>query len=472
MLTLPQRIEELGWDREERSYYVLDDSRLYRRTEPPLPAAPKAKSKSNTLKAQAARRRASKRRRIETSETPEAKDGESSTAVDTRNGEDTMNGDDQVDTFGGFKWECIAVTSEQYREFLGSIERSRDPNEQELHLRIVEQVLPVVGKVEESHRRKMERKQRELLNVQKLTGAKRSGRLADKHERERQEREAVEAAHRNAAELAAAHREQERQSRMEQDRQSRMMTREQRIKDREFKRLLHEEELAKMAEEAKRVEAGEARASERHLKAQIEKHKRDIEDLSAKEDWVFDCSGCGVYGKNVVRYGSSTARHCPRLISNHRTTVHTASLVRNVMFGSTVNAWAFAKSKQRRMTSILSAKTASRRRKMRSGRISRSNFVPGYRSLHHRSDNDMPQKTLHLQRSLRLLRYLYSSCKSLDPRIQTYMQPHPQLLLAKSQTASCHRRIYSMLLPTHQAVNPCLNQEYLPTDVQHRAQLI
>ena len=262
--------------------------------------------KSNTLKAQAARRRASKRRKLEASETPELKDEEGSTTAEPRDGDDTTNVDHQVDTFGGFKWECVAVTSGQYQDFLSMIEKSRDLNEKDLHLRIVEQVLPVVEKAEESHRRKLERKQKELLNVQRLSGAKRSSRLADKHERERQEREAIEAAEKHAAELAAAHKEQERQSKMEQDRQSRMMTREQRIKDREYKRLLHEEQLAKVAEEAKRVEAGEARGSERHLKAQMEKHKRDLEDLSANEDWVFDCSGCGVYGKNIVCPGSAT----------------------------------------------------------------------------------------------------------------------------------------------------------------------
>jgi hypothetical protein len=302
---MKQRVEELGWDREERSYYVLDDSRLYRRTEPPLPAAPKAKPKANTLKAQAARRRANKRRRVETSETPELKD-EESMVVNSKSTDDSQNGDSQLETFGGYKWECVAVTSEQYQGILKSIEKSRDPNEKDLHLRIVEQVLPVVEKTEESYRRKLERKQRELLNVQRLSGAKRSSRLADKHQRERQEREAIEAAEKQVAELAAAHREQEKQAKMEQDRQSRMMTREQRIKDREYKRVLHEEELARVAEEAKRVEAGEARGSERHLKAQMEKHKRDLEDLSADEDWIFDCSGCGVHGKNVVRLESST----------------------------------------------------------------------------------------------------------------------------------------------------------------------
>jgi hypothetical protein len=333
----PQRIEELGWDREERSYFVLDDSRLYRRTEPPLPASPKAKAKSNTLKAQAARRRASKRRRVEASETPEVKDEDGSIIAESKKDDHTSNVDPQTDTFGGFKWECIAVTSEQYQDFLATIGKSRDPNEKDLHLRIVEQVLPVVEKAEESHRRKMERKQKELFNLQKLTGAKRSSRLADKHERERQEREAVETAERHAAELAAAHREQERQAKMEQDRQSRMMTREQRIKDREYRRLLHEEELAKVAEEAKRVEAGEARGSERHLKAQMEKHKRDLESLSADEDWVFDCSGCGVHGKNIVSIWPLST-FLRSLISGYRTTERTVSLVKSAMCGNTANA--------------------------------------------------------------------------------------------------------------------------------------
>lgn len=138
------------------------------------------------------------------------------------------------------------------------------------------------------------------MNLQKLAGAKRSSRLADKHDRERQEREAAEAERQHAADIAAAHKQQEQLEKMERDRQSRMMTREQRIKDREYKRILHEEELARIEEEAKKVEAGEARGSERHLKAQMEKRKKDLEELSAEEDWVFDCAGCGVYGKNVV----------------------------------------------------------------------------------------------------------------------------------------------------------------------------
>lgn len=267
------------------------------------------------------------------------KDGDGSVVADSQSAEDLMNNGQQVDTLGGYQWECVAVNSEQYQDFLKTIEKSRDPNEKDLSLSIIEHVLPVVEKAEESYRRKLERKQKALLNAQKLSGAKRSSRLADKQERDRQEREAIEAAEKHATELAAAHREEERQAKLEQDRQSRMMTREQRIKDREYKRLLHEEELARVAEEAKRVEAGEARGSERYLKAQMEKHKRDLEDLSANEDWVFDCSGCGIHGKNVVCTEPFRNQFLNRLmIYGQRTMAHIALPVKAVTYGSTVNA--------------------------------------------------------------------------------------------------------------------------------------
>ena len=203
------------------------------------------------------------------------------------------------DTFGRFKWECICITLSDYETFCESYKKTKDSDEKALVQRVKDSIIPVILAAEESQRRKIERKERELLNVQRLAGAKRSSRLAGKQEKEKQEQEAAEATRKHAEQLAAAHREQERQEKMDQDRQSRMMTREQRIKDREYKRILHEEELARMEEEAKKVEAGESSRSERHLKAEMEKRKKDLEELSAEEDWTFDCSGCGVHGKNI-----------------------------------------------------------------------------------------------------------------------------------------------------------------------------
>lgn len=206
--------------------------------------------------------------------------------------------DGPTDTFGGFKWELIAITKSQYEDFVETLGK-REPNEKILRQRIIEEVMPIIEQAEEKQRRKIERRERELLTMEKMATAKRSSRLQDKHDKERQDAERAEAELKHAADLAAAHREQERQEKMEKDRQSRMLTREQRIKDREYKRLLEEEELVRLAEEERRIAAGESRASERRVKNQLQEKKKNLEELAEEDDWTFDCSGCGVYGKNL-----------------------------------------------------------------------------------------------------------------------------------------------------------------------------
>lgn len=86
----------------------------------------------------------------------------------------------------------------------------------------------------------------------------------------------------------------------DKDRESRIMTREQRLKEREMRRILHEQELANLSEDSKRLDHGEGRLSERHLKAEMEKRKKALEELSRETDWDFDCSGCGAHGQNLV----------------------------------------------------------------------------------------------------------------------------------------------------------------------------
>ncbi|KAL2012920.1 hypothetical protein VTN00DRAFT_445 [Thermoascus crustaceus] len=284
------RIEELGYDRHDRYYYVLDDNRLYRRTNPPAPAARAAKPKANTRRARAVAR-AAKRRRISE---PAEEDEEEERKEDV-----TEENAEEEDTFGGYKWECIAITLAEYEAFIDTIRKTRDPNEQILRDRLIEEVLPVIQKAEEARERKIQKREKELLNMQLLAGAKRSSRIASKMERERQEREAAEAARKREAELEIARKEQEKRRKMEEERQSRIMTREQRIRDREQKRLLHEAELARIAEEQKKVESGESRVSERHLKAEMERQKKSLEELAQEDQWIFDCSGCGVHGQNL-----------------------------------------------------------------------------------------------------------------------------------------------------------------------------
>jgi hypothetical protein len=244
------------------------------------------KPKKNSKKAKAALR-ASKRRRVS-----EAAEDEAAEAP----ADDPTNADKEGDGFGGMKWECLAVTLDELNAFIASIEKSRDPNEKALRIRIVEDLLPLLEKQEEARKRKAAQKERELLNLEKLATAKRSSRIAGKLEQQRQEEEAREAERKREAELAMAKKEQEKWMKLEKERESRMMTREQRLKEREARRILHEEELANLSEDSKKLESGQGRLSERHLKAEIERKKQALEELAEEEDWIFDCI-CGAYGQ-------------------------------------------------------------------------------------------------------------------------------------------------------------------------------
>lgn len=274
---------------------MLDDNRLYRRTDPRLPPTPPPKPKANSKKGKAVAR-ASKRRKFAEME-------ESANDADADNATNDAEKESSLDAgFGDRKWECLAVTLMEYQEFLKSMRKSRDADEKALCKYISNEVLPIIERAEEAQLRRQQKRERELNNLQRLATAKRSSRLADKQGREREEQIAAEAERKRKFDLAAAKQDQERQKDMEEARESRMMTREQRIKEREFKRLLREEELANMSEDSKKLDAGEARMSERHLKKEMEKRKKEIAVLAEEDEWTFDCSVCGVHGENLVRH--------------------------------------------------------------------------------------------------------------------------------------------------------------------------
>lgn len=198
---------------------------------------------------------------------------------------------------GGAKWECLAVGLEELQAFLVTIEKTRDPNEKTLRKRLTDDLLPLLAKREEARQRKEAQKQRELMNLEKLATAKRSSRIAGRMELQKQEDEAREAERRKEAELAMAKKEQQKWTKLEKERDSRMQTREQRLREREARRILHEEELSQLSEDSKKVETGESRISERHIKAEIERKKKALEEMAdLEEDWIFDCI-CGAYGQ-------------------------------------------------------------------------------------------------------------------------------------------------------------------------------
>ncbi|KAK0672814.1 hypothetical protein QBC41DRAFT_312802 [Cercophora samala] len=279
------RIEAYGWDRHDRTYYVLDDNRLYRMSEAP---AASAKPKKNTKKAKAAQR-ASKRRRLApgaASDTEDAGD-EASEAGAPAEPED--------DGLGGMKWECLAATLGEVRDFISSLEKTKDPNEKILRTQIQDHLLPILEQQDESRKRKQLQREKELLNLEKLAHAKRSSRIAGKLEHRKEEERAKEEERRQREEEAARRKEETKRAKMEREREHRLMSRERRLKEREVRRLQHEEELAQLSEDSKGTAS--ARMSDRRRIAEIERNKRALQELEEEEeDWIFDCI-CGAYGQ-------------------------------------------------------------------------------------------------------------------------------------------------------------------------------
>ena len=185
---------------------------------------------------------------------------------------------------------------------MDTIKKTKDPNEKILRDTLLNDVIPVIEQAEEAQQKKLQRREKELIVMEKLANAKRSSRLAGKQEKERLAREAAEEERKREEERLAEIKKQEEKESIEKERLYRLMTREQRLKDREEKRRKHEEELAAIAEQAKQAESGESRVSERQLKAQLAKREQDLAALQAEDDhWFFDCSGCGVHGQDLVR---------------------------------------------------------------------------------------------------------------------------------------------------------------------------
>jgi hypothetical protein len=201
-------MEPTGWDSDDRVLFVLDDNRMYRRTDPPPPPEPqKAKAKPKSKKSRGTR--ASKRQKISTPEPEEPAEDETVAQVEQNLEEDEDDG------FGGMKWECVCVTLEDYQEYMSSIRKSRDPNEKTLYKRLEEDVLPVMQNLAEEQAKKQARKMRELENMQKLAFAKRSSRISSRLEKQKEQEEVEIAERRRQDELARAKAEQEKQKKLE-----------------------------------------------------------------------------------------------------------------------------------------------------------------------------------------------------------------------------------------------------------------
>ncbi|KAF4584238.1 phd finger domain-containing protein [Ophiocordyceps camponoti-floridani] len=264
------RIEPYGWDKEDRTYFVLDDNRVYRLTGASPTQAP-SKPKSKPAKSA----RAGRRNR--TTET-----------------DMTDNGDD--DGLGGKMWECVAVTLHDVQSLLENFAKTRDENEKILRRQLQTHLVPILEKMEEAQKRKQAQKERELLNMAKMANAKRSSRIAGKVEKRKLEEQAKEDELKERQSEVMKVREEQKRQRLERDRDFRMFSRQRRLQEREARRLQHKEELAQLSEDSRQASTGAGRMSERRLEAEIEKKKQSLEDLDREEEeWAFDCV-CGLFG--------------------------------------------------------------------------------------------------------------------------------------------------------------------------------
>ncbi len=195
------------------------------------------------------------------------------------------------------KWECVAVTLDEVREFLAPIQKTKDSNEKILRDQIQDHLVPILEKQEESRKRKQLAREKELLNLEKLAHAKRSSRIAGRLEQQKHEEQARDEERKRIEEEAARRKEESKRLKMEQEREKRLMSREQRLRERETRRLQHEEELAHLSEDSKSAGPGPGRMSERRRLAEIERNKQALKEIEEEEeDWIFDCV-CGVYGQ-------------------------------------------------------------------------------------------------------------------------------------------------------------------------------
>lgn len=116
-----QRMDPVGFDCQENTYYILDDNRLYRRT-PWKEVAMPTKKKTQAYKGR-------KRRRV-------------SAAVDDSD-------ENQVEVDQGRKWSCICISLQDWEAFVMSLKPSKDQDESALYEYLKEDVLPEISRAEE-----------------------------------------------------------------------------------------------------------------------------------------------------------------------------------------------------------------------------------------------------------------------------------------------------------------------------------
>ncbi|KAJ4860136.1 PHD-finger domain-containing protein [Trichoderma breve] len=275
------RIEPYGWDSEDRTYYVLDDNRVYRLSE--APPSQKAASSKPTRQP----RRSGKRRRIS-----EAIDDDTTLVS---NGPEADLEDSHL---GGMVWECVAVTLEEVQALVNSMASSRDENEKILRRQLRDHLVPILEKQEEDRNRRKLKREKELQTLAKLANAKRSSRIAMKAEQRQQEEHAKIEQEQLREAAAIQQREEQKREKVQRELEMRLVSREQRLKKREERRHVRGESgTPASVDEGSEAAAPDGMSQQPQTQLEIGANPLSTKEKQEEEEgWVFDCS-CGLYGQ-------------------------------------------------------------------------------------------------------------------------------------------------------------------------------
>lgn len=347
------RIDPVGWDGQDNTYWLFDDNRLWVQHPPPVPAQPKTASKKTSKKAKAEARRAAKRKREEASQTPtrsSTRDGQEPRSKRTRNSrggweeippelldeedtsavkqddeselsepppleeeEDVVSADDKLkqdekrdSAVNGTtvvledwtEFEAIAVERVEWEWIATRFAKSRHPDEKALHVLLHETILP---KVMTDLAQAEKQKAHELA----MANRKRSSRIALK-ESEREERERDRIAREKMEEkMAAIRTEEDNRVRREREELDAVRLREDRVREREERMQAREREAIERAE--REIQEREERERMRELR-KLRREQGLPEDpenpppqksTNDEDSWELDCEVCGKKGTNL-----------------------------------------------------------------------------------------------------------------------------------------------------------------------------
>lgn len=283
------RVDPIGHDANDRTYWLFDDNRLYREN-PPV--------KANNKKAKQAAAKVAQQKPV-----PDNRRG---TRRSTRGQKVEESEPEQEPEFEtppitpGVQWEPVCITQQEWEDFANLFHRSKHPDEKALHNLINDDILPkILGEFKEKE------KKREALEA--IANRKRSSRIVIR-EFEVQEKARLEALRQQEQQAAAELRKQElRERRAERERQLQQHIRDNRLKEREERlkareNAIWEREAKKKQQQQRIAKEREERKKKRVAGGHKDEHSEDEagrhQDEEEEEDWVFDCV-CGVFGNNL-----------------------------------------------------------------------------------------------------------------------------------------------------------------------------